>query len=892
MCGIAGFTGSKNEKLIQQMSADMKHRGPDGDGFYIDNNISLLNRRLAIIDRKGGDQPIYNEDKSVVVVYNGEIYNHLELRSELEKLGHTFKTKSDTEVIVHGYEEWGEESFDRLNGMFGIALYDIKKKKLILVRDHFGIKPLYFAKLKGNDYIFSSELKPIINSGLIEKKVNERILYRYLKFRIHDDQRDTFFEGIQRLLPGEIAVITNTSIRIKEYSSLAKELYQTSDITASQQLDDMAISKFKQLLVDSVKARLMSEVPVGTALSGGLDSSTVVSIINSLLKDQDEHATSIGSKQNTFSAVFPGSTNDEERYIDVLLKQSENISSHKVFPKPEEFFEDLEDFIRTQEEPTISTGPYAQYQVMRKAKEHVTVLLDGQGADEMMAGYVPYYFVYLRQLKAEGNYVGLLKELWSSKDIIFKFIWMKVLTSLRIKKNVPVVSLLNSSFAKSHTNEWFAVENDNLKKRLHEDIFKNSLQSLLRYEDRNTMRFSLEGRVPFLDFNLVRYLFSLPDEAIINNGWNKYILRQAMRDMLPDIIVNRRNKIGFTTPEHEWFIRMKNRIYGIFMSESFMNRPYFNQAEVIKAFREFIEGKNYDTLVFWRLLNVELWLREFIDPPSLEATSDKKDWVFGDANEGKDIEIEVDGDTYHRYPIKTDLVEKGTKIEAFITSYVKRYIGVLGKPMSHSEQSKESRHALSGSPQDEKVGKWYVIISEKIVAISQGRSFFIWDIKPSFWAKTLSKFVTRTPYGIGLGSPWTMQIAIDEVGLPHIMAAAIASVITKPFGMKGVFYNVVGPEIAAIDGPTEYSVYPSNVSAKLAPKDPQEVARKIGVEIFKHINKDQQKMFGGVVIIDANDLGRNVLGNATEQPDSFFEDLMRDNPMGQGSEQTPIILAQ
>ncbi len=885
MCGIAGFTGFKDEKLIKQMSVDMKHRGPDGDGFFLDGNISLLNRRLSIIDRKGGDQPIYNEDKSVVVVYNGEIYNYLELRSELETLGHTFKTKSDTEVIVHGYEEWGDMSFDKLNGMFGIALYDLKKKRLLLARDHFGIKPVYFSildvipdsdrgsmdsRFHGNDkdlkIIFSSEIKPILNSKLVKKQVNERILYRYLQFRIHDDQRETFFKGIERLLPGEMAVIEKNEISFKTYSSLHTDLETFSSIQNNQQVDDMAIRKFKQLLTDSVKARLMSEVPVGTALSGGLDSSTVVATINSLLQEHAKEAHSVGSKQNTFSAVFPGSANDEEQYINALLDQSQNITSHKVFPKPEEFFADLEDFIRTQEEPTISTGPYAQYQVMREAQKHVTVLLDGQGADEMMAGYLPYYFVYLKQLQKRGDIVTLLSETWSSKDILIKYAWLKLQQKLSIKKNISVSTVLNTSYTKKFTKERFFVVSDNLKKRLQEDIFKNSLQSLLRYEDRNTMRFSLEGRVPFLDLNLVRYLFSLSDKAIIKNGWNKYILRKAVEDLLPEQIYNRRNKIGFTTPEHEWFMRMKNSIYGIFMSESFMNRPYFNQPEVVKAFREFIEGKNDDTLLFWRLMNVELWLREFFDEK--QELKPIKPWQIGDANEGKKIAITISKGTYNRYPIKTDLVEKGTNITEFVAGYVKRYI-------SGTENTKN---------------KWYVIVSEKIVAISQGRSFFIWDIKPTFWAKTLSKFVTKTPYGIGLGSPWTMQIAIDEVGLPHIMAAAIGSIMTKPFGIKGVFYKVVGPEIAAIDGPTEYSVYPSNVSAKLAPKNPQKVAQQIGVEIFTHMNKSQQETFGGVVIIDANDLGRNVLGNATEMPDSFFEDVMRDNPMGQGSEQTPIII--
>jgi asparagine synthase (glutamine-hydrolysing) len=869
MCGIGGFIGFKDEKLIRDMSECMKHRGPDGDGFYIDGHVSLMNRRLAIIDRKGGDQPIYNEDKSVVVVYNGEIYNYLELKNELETLGHKFKTKADTEVLVHGYEEWGELFFDKCNGMFGAALYDLKKKKLVLARDHFGIKPVYFAKIDSKDtsafqLIFSSEIKPIIQSGLIDKKVNERILYRYLKFRIHDDDRETFFDGIYRLLPGEVLVFENKKLEIKEFSSLKKDLRKSIEVQNNREFDEMSVTKFRQLLTDAVKSRLMSEVPVGTALSGGLDSSTVVAIINKLLNEHDSGAESVGTKQNTFSAVFPKSSNDEEKYVDAVLNKSEKIASHKVFPKPEEFFTDLEDFIRTQEEPTISTGPYAQYKVMQEAAKHVTVLLDGQGADEMMAGYLPYYFVYLNQLKKERKYSRLLNEVWTSKDVLFKYFTYKLLQTFSIKKVIPVLSILNTTFAGKFPEEKFIVNNSNLKQRLFDDIFSNSLQSLLRYEDRNTMRFSLEGRVPFLDFNLLRYLFSLPDESIIKNGWNKYILRQAVGDLLPKMIVNRRNKIGFTTPENEWFLRMKNRIYGIFMSESFVNRPYFNQPEVIKAFQQFIDGKTDDTLLFWRLMNVELWLREFFDEKS-DITKTKTKWTLGDPNNGKNIEIQLGTDTYSRFPVKTELVKKGDDIKEFVTGYIKT----------------SSKALINGKK------KWYVLISEKIVAISQGRSYFIWDINPTWLATTLSKFVTRTPYGIGLGSPWTMQIAIDEIGLTRVLFAAIASVITKPLGMKGIFYKIVGPEIAAIDGPTEYSVYPSNVSAKLAPKDPKMVAEHIRIEIMKQVPDEN---FAGVVIIDANDLGRNVLGNATEMPDEFFENIMKDNPMGQGSEQTPIVI--
>lgn len=873
MCGIAGYYGFKDDKLIKKFSKELEHRGPDGEGIHSHDNVTLLSRRLAIIDVKGGDQPIFNEDKSIVVVYNGEIYNYRELREELEKAGHVFKTHSDTECIIHGYEEWGDTCFDRFNGMFGIALHDMKRKRLLLVRDHFGIKPLYYAYDKNNskNILFSSEIKPLIWSGLIDKKPNDKVIYRYLKYRIHDEGEETFFDGVRRLLPGQMMIIEKDNVTIKSFTKLRKEL---AEMPMKPDLTEEDIKEFYNGLTDAIRMRLVSEVPVGTCLSGGLDSSTVVAVANKLLADHNKDAESMGNIQKTYSAVFPGSINDEEKYIDALLKKLKNIDSIKVFPKPEEFFNEIEDFIKFQEEPTISSGPYAQYQVMRRAHEDVTVVLDGQGADEMMAGYLPYYFVYLKQLLRRGKWLTFTGEVLQSWDILSRLMWQKLMNVTGRNKSINMTELLNSSFAKKYQKESFVVNGDNLKLRLIEDIFGNSLQALLRYEDKNAMRFSIEGRVPFLDFNLVRKLFTLPDSAIISGGWNKAILRNAFSVMLPDIISKRRNKIGFTTPEHEWFMRMKNRIYHIFLSESFANRPYFNQPEVIKAFEEFIQGKNDDTLLFWRLLNLEIWFRIYFDEPAgetKEAAKEKKPYT---PNEGKNIEIDVHGKTFKRFPVRTDLFQKGDEYAEKIMSFVqKAYKDLVGEKTS-----------LEGKD-------WFVIVSEKIVAISQGRSYFIWDIKPGWWATTLSKFVKRTPYGIGLGSPWTMQIAIDEIGLPRILFASFVSVVTKPFGSSGIFYKLVGRTVASIDGPTEYSLYPSNVSAKLGPKDPLKAAAKIRKEVEQAIPKTALENFKGVVIIDANDLGRDVLGNATDYSDKELELVMKDNPMGQGSEQTPVVVA-
>ncbi len=890
MCAIAGIYGIKKEGLLDQLSRDMAHRGPDGEGIYTNEVVALLNRRLAIIDRSGGDQPIYNEDKSLVVVYNGEIYNYIELRDKLKKSGHTFKTKSDTEVIIHGYEEWGTDIFDKLNGMFAIALYDIKENKLLLVRDHFGIKPLYYAEGEQNGkpfLLFASEITPILNTGLIKTEVQERILYRYLRFRIHDDGEETFFKGVKRLLPGEMMIRHANNSTRTHYSKLEQKLASEHKRKENDAKDSEVIDKFNQLLHDAVKSRLVSEVPVGSALSGGIDSSVIVAIVNQYMsKDQ---ARSVGSNQNTFSAVFPGCTNDEEVYMDKIIKHLKQIKSHKVFPKSSEFFEDLPEFIRTQEEPTISSDPYAQFQIMKYAKNYVTVLLDGQGADEMLAGYLPYYFVYFKQLQNERKFGRLIHEIWSARDIFIKFAILKAQQILSSSHQLKIENMLKDSFFQKFSNEQFEINKSNLKDRLLEDIFKNSLPALLRYEDRNTMHFSLEGRVPFLDKKLVEFVFTHPETFIIRNGWNKYLLRQSSKHILPDKIRLRRNKIGFTTPEYEWFQKHKEQIYKIFLSESFANRPYWDAQKVLKAFRLFLQGKNDDTMGFWRLLNTEVWLREFIDSEAEMINSedtDQKRWKLGDPNAGKTIDIGLENNIYSRIPVRTARFDKGDDYAEKIAQHIVQSLGKLDE--KYIQLMKEK--------------KWYVISSEKIVAISQGRSFFIWDISPSIWANVLSSFVSRTPYGIGLGSPWTMQIAIDEVGLPRILLAAVASVVTKPFGIKGVFYRVAGPQAAAIDGPTEYSLFPSNVSAKLAPKNPLQAAEKITKAIksgIKNHTLSSKKStiyepllttFGGAVIIDANDIGRNVMGNATDETDSFFAQVMKDNPMGQGSEQTPLVL--
>ncbi|MBI4034280.1 asparagine synthase (glutamine-hydrolyzing) [Candidatus Saccharibacteria bacterium] len=870
MCGIAGYAGLKsgNQALLKKMSDAQAHRGPDGEGYFTKNDFGLGHRRLAIIDRATGDQPMTNVEGNLTVIYNGEIYNFRQLRLELEGLGRQFKTQSDTEVILQAYAQWGPAGFDRLNGMFGLAIFDHRKNQLVLARDHFGIKPLYFINLgsaKKPEVLFASEIKALLASGAFDAKPNDRQIYRYLKFRVHEADAETFFAGVRKLLPGEYAIVdAKSGLKISRYSDLPDRLSQASTKHLAYSHDQTGI--YKDKLTQAIRMRLVSEVPVGTCLSGGLDSSTIVLTINRLLAEHDSEARAVGAQQNTFSAVFPGSLNDEERYIDATLALcGDQVKSHKLRPTAQSLLADLKDFIRTQEEPTISTGPYAQYKVMQTARGQVTVLLDGQGADEMLAGYYPYYIVYLRQLRRQGRWLRLVLEILLSADVLWRFLRWRLYDRLRLRRSLSLSSLLATEFRQAHQQERFGVVGDNLKRRFIEDIFANSLPALLRYEDKNAMRFGLEGRVPFLDKEVLPYLFSLDDRAVIRGSWNKRILRDATKGLLPDAVRRRRNKIGFTTPEVEWFKALANDFYQILTSESFGRRPYFDQAAAVEAYKRFKAGRlATDTMTFWRLINVELWLREFIDRPAAKTAKAKPDLQ---PNTGKQLDIKVGRQTYRRYPLQTDIVRAGENLKMLITKRLAKFFkaapGVADRP-------------------------WYLFVSEKIVAISQGRAYFIWDVKAGIWARLLSKFVSRTPYGIGLGSPWTMQLAIELAGLPRLLLAAAAGAAGKIIGRRGVFYNLVGSDVRAIDGPTAYSVYPSNVSAKLPPKDPQAVADGLAAAVRDKLSETETANFGGVVIIDANDLGRNVLGHNTKLSVDQLSEIFDDNPLGQANERTPL----
>lgn len=869
MCGIAGYFGLTEDKaLLKRMNDAQHHRGPDGEGVFAEGLAGLGHRRLAIIDRAHGQEPLFSADKNLVITYNGEVYNYRELREELKAKGYEFKTESDTEVIVQAYAAWGTKAFDKFNGMFAFAIYDRKAKKLVLARDHFGIKPLYFANIGSvtqPQVFFASEVKALLATQKVPARPNDRIIYRYLRYRIHDDSAETFFDGIYTLQPGECITITKDSFKLSPYTNLQAELATLAKERRAYTPE--VIREYRERFTQAVQMRLVSEVPVATCLSGGMDSTAVTLIMNRLFVEHDKTAQAVGTTQNTFSAVFPGSINDEEKYVDAVMDVCKGDTRvYKVYPTAEEFRADIRDFVRTQEEPTIATAQYAQYKVMQEASKHVTVLLDGQGADEMLTGYYPYFLVYLRQLKRQKRWFKLVLEVIRSSDILFRAIRFKLLDALQLKRKVNASQLLADNFKARWHKESYHSTPDDLRTRFIEDIFHNSLQSLLRYEDRNSMRFSLEGRVPFLDKEVTKFLFSLNEDAIILNGWNKRIVRDALKDILPPLVARRRNKVGFTTPEVEWFKTLADDFREIFESASFAARPYFNQGQVIAEFESFINDRSKaDSLLFWRMINIELWLREFIDPH--QPTNQAPDQVPN---------IKVKGRTYQRFPVQTKMITASDELSPVITGSLRSFFAQLGDGPKQTKTTAEL--------------PWYLFVSEKPIAITQGRSYFVWDIKPGLFARLLSRFVVRTPHEAGLGSPWAMQLAIRQAGLPRILLAAAVSVFGKIFGHKGWFYIVAGADVRAIDGPAEYAKYPNNVSARLPVQNPQAVAEQLSAAIKKELDPAVTANFRGVVVIEATPAYRNVLGHNVVMAADELEEIFADNPLSQSNKPTPLCV--
>ena len=601
MCGICGIVGYLNEEELNIMNTSIEHRGPDASGTYVDteNFVSLAHRRLSIIDlSENGNQPMISKDNNVIIVFNGEIYNYIEIRNELLEKGYNFATGSDTEVIINAYKEWGTRCLNRFNGMFAFALYDKLQNILFCARDRFGEKPFYYF-VKENSFVFASEIKAILKSSKYKKKPNDEIIYDYLLNGLIEHTNDTFFKDIHKLPPASYAIIDCKSCSIK--------IHKYWDFTVSAEIktydEREALEEFLDLFKNSVDLRMRSDVKVGSCLSGGLDSSSIVTMMNAISEGNIE----------TFSSCFEDKKYDERVYISELLKTVE-VKPNYIFPNNQQMVADLDELVYYQEEPFSSTGMYAQWCIMKEArKKGVTVLLDGQGADELLGGYRKFRIYFLKELLKKNHYtkaireaaigIGQFKTTLNIKDDLFK-----ISRILNIRSKSPVERYINNTFLNSNMSNVQTPEN--MADALYKDLTMYSLPALLRYEDKNAMRFGIESRVPFLDHRLVEYVCQLPLNTKINNGWSKWILRESMKNRLPNKIAFRRDKMGFVTPQQTWIMANSNFYLDKIIKSSAIDE-YVKKSYVINNFNEITSGKTGINL--WRVINLSMWLNTFFE---------------------------------------------------------------------------------------------------------------------------------------------------------------------------------------------------------------------------------------------------------------------------------------
>lgn len=607
MCGICGIINPPGRQPeaqhIHSMMKAMKHRGPDDEGTFFHQNIGFGFVRLSILDLSpAGHQPMQSKDGRYTIIYNGEIYNYIELREELKTLGHIFTTGTDTEVLLAAFSEWGRDCLHKLNGMWAFVFHDRAEKRIFASRDRYGIKPFYYTLLDGR-FIFASEIPPILKVLSRKPEPDNDIIYDYLVHNRVDHSPRTFFEGIVKLPHGqtlEIRPDEKPEPTITRWYHLREEVEKRE---AFQNPDE-----FRELFEDSVKLRLRSDVPVGVCLSGGLDSSAIVSTLLNLGGHE---------KINTFSAVYgKGKRGDESEFIDEYKDLLPN--RHFTVPTAEEFFEDMGELIRLHAEPFPSTSIYAQYRVMKLAREHVTVMLDGQGADELLAGYHYFFGFWFKDLLKSGRMPSLAREMNAYRKIhqssygfqSMLFLMMPSIIQRRVRQGQT--NYLHPEFKKKTSG----VFSDNLwqSPTLYDALLNHieyKLEHLLKWEDRNSMHFSLEGRVPFLDYRLVEKTLALKGREVVKNGTTKYIFREAMKGVLPEKIRTRQDKIGFATPQDEWLKKGKSNflLQNLENLSNGIERINFDQNKLIDLKKMYLNHRNVDSSEIWKVVNLTQWLQ-------------------------------------------------------------------------------------------------------------------------------------------------------------------------------------------------------------------------------------------------------------------------------------------
>lgn len=619
MCGICGFFSKSkiNKNIIREMNEEIFHRGPDEDGFYDSDKVNMAMRRLSIIDLKGGTQPIFSNDKSKAIVFNGEIYNFLELREDLVKQGIEFQTRCDTEVILRGYEVEGKDFISKLNGMFAFSIYDKEKDSLLIARDRVGIKPLHYYS-SNEVFVWGSEIKSILKFPSFTKEINYNAVNNFFKLK-YIPEEDTIFQNVKKLKPGhliEVCTKTGQILNYEQYWNIPSKVEVTYDYEEHKY-------NIREILTDAVKKRLISDVPFGAFLSGGVDSTVIVGIMSQLSN----------TKTKTFSIGFKEKSFNESDYAKLTadLHQTEH---HESIIEPENIFDLLENLIDFIDEPSGDTSIIPTYWVSRETRKHVTVALSGSGADEIFAGYERYWVDKLSNmynniplpLRKISNYIIENANVNDNKkSIVFRA--KKLLSSAKFsapsRRLQDLLTVLDNEertnlftqdtkdkiqlFDEDLFEKYFNyVEGDFLAKGAYNDIKTLMVDDYLIKEDRMSMANSLEVRVPFLDHRLIEYSFKIPTEWKLKGLTTKYILKDTFKDLIPEAII-KRSKHGFEAPLSVWFKnQLKDEVYERLLSGNAVDKIY--RKDYVKKILDdhFNSVYNYGKAIFC-LLTFEIW---------------------------------------------------------------------------------------------------------------------------------------------------------------------------------------------------------------------------------------------------------------------------------------------
>ncbi len=628
MCGINGIAFASRSKrqidvgVLQRMRDIIAHRGPDGDGTFIDGNVGLGHRRLSIVDPAHGQQPMFNGDRSCVIVYNGEVYNHADYRPGLEKLGFTFQNHSDTEAILHLYRAYGRDCVQYLRGMFAFAIWDKQKRELFIARDRLGVKPLYYVHDEEGNLFFASEIKSLLEAGAVSPEINYGVLPD--QFANHGTSgNETLYRGVKRLAPGHTMVWRDGQLDIRKFWDVSFEP-KTDDIS-----DGEYVEQWRDLFRESVRLRLMADVPLGMFLSGGIDSSAIAAVMSRLVDDPIK----------TFSVGFHEPGSNELGYAR-MVAEAFHTDHHEVTITPEEFFEVLPELVWHEDEPIGFIASVPLYFVSRLAQQHVKVVLTGEGSDETLAGYARYQKaltllaygeryesltpLFVREAVRGGVATlpgGLTRKIsrtFLTRDADIENLFFDnfavfprgMQTKLFSKKTRESISDLNPYTLQNALVERCDAE-DVLDKLLYADT-KTYLHELLMKQDQMSMAASVESRVPFLDHKLVEFSAHMPREMKLRDGTTKWILREAMKGILPPTILDR-PKMGFPVPVGDWFRGKFCHIIDEYILGSRAEaRGIFDPAFVKTLVNEHMSGVNHDERL-WSLVNFEIWQRRFFD---------------------------------------------------------------------------------------------------------------------------------------------------------------------------------------------------------------------------------------------------------------------------------------